>query len=69
VPERNQLEQLARRVDQLERRVAELERHAPTFVMPAPVVPSSPQMPPGSIPRDFNGLRYYDVPVARPQDK
>jgi hypothetical protein len=58
---------LAARVAELERRVAELEtriealrRRAPLAAIPAD---RFPDMPPGAIPKDFQGMRYYIMPL------
>ncbi len=74
-PQQDQVRELLKRVERLEARVAELERHQPRVVVPAQgapelrVVPEAPldvqRVPKGWIPREFNGQRYYDIPLDK----
>lgn len=70
-----QVKDLLRRIEKLEARVAELERRVPRVVVPAEGAPQlriipegkfeGRPLPKGWIPREFNGLRYYDVPLGK----
>jgi len=59
----------------LEARVAELEQRAPrggttTQSIPLPHVSSGHKsLPKGWVPREFNGQRYYDIPLDTTQQK
>jgi hypothetical protein len=74
-PKWEQVQELLKRVERLEARVAELERHQPRVIVPPQgtpelrVVPEAPldlqRVPKNWIPREFNGQRYYDIPLDR----
>jgi hypothetical protein len=72
-PVQEQVKQLLRRVEQLEARVAELEQRVPGSIIPPEGAPELRVMPEGSsgagpkgwIPREFNGMRYYDIPLNK----
>jgi hypothetical protein len=68
-PKAANLEQLQRRIEQLEARVAELERHPPTVLTPRTMPAPVERMPPGSVPREFNGIPYYIIPVRGTPEK
>ena len=68
--------QLLERLKELEARVAQLEQRAaiPSFPLPAtnqpfpslaPPYVMPPALPQGSVPREFNGLPYYIVPIDK----
>ena len=61
------LRKLEEEVSALRRRLAELGKRPafrPRPVVPLLVTPSGPESPaPGWIPREFNGQRYYAVPL------
>ncbi len=69
----DQVRQLLKRVEKLEARVAELEQRVPRIVTAPQGVPQlriAPEgkletLPKGWIPREFNGIRYYDVPLTK----
>ncbi|HJT76309.1 MAG TPA: hypothetical protein VJ739_03830 [Gemmataceae bacterium] len=73
--QQEQLRELLKRVERLEARVAELERREPRVVVPAQggpqlrVLPEgaldAQRVPKGWVPREFNGQRYYDIPLAK----
>ncbi len=64
---------LRQRLEQVEARVAELERQTPQAMGQAEGVSGLPvsldgkweTMPEGWIPREFNGMRYYDIPLNK----
>ncbi len=59
-----QLKKLQEKVAQLDARVAALEKRPALLALP-PASPSAPlQLPKGWQQREFNGLRYYDVPLG-----
>ena len=66
-------QQLRQRLEELEARVAQLEQRAALPAFPAHAIPQSyvvpqgtpPSVPEGSIPREFNGMRYYIVPLDK----
>jgi hypothetical protein len=72
----DELRDLRKRVEKLEARVAELEQRAPRVIVPAQGVPQLRVVPEGRldgqpvpknwIPREFNGQRYYDIPLETP---
>lgn len=68
----DQVRQLLQRVEKLEARVADLEQRVPRIVTAQglPQLRVAPEgkletVPKGWIPREFNGIRYYDVPLAK----
>lgn len=71
-PSQEQVQQLIQRMEKLESRVAELEQIVPRIVTPSlgyPQLRVLPEgkletLPKGWVPREFNGLRYYDIPLA-----
>jgi hypothetical protein len=75
----DELRDLRRRVERLETRVAELEQQAPRVVIPAEgapqlrIVPDKTfdgrPVPRGWVPREFNGQRYYDIPLEAPSQR
>lgn len=78
-PQSDQIRELEKRVERLEARVNELEQRVPRVVMPAEGPPqlriapdgtlNGRQPPKGWIPREFNGQRYYDIPLEAPPRK
>jgi hypothetical protein len=68
-----ELRELRQRVERLEARVADLERQAPRVVIPAEGAPQlrivpdrtldGQRVPRNWVPREFNGQRYYDIPL------
>jgi hypothetical protein len=73
----DEVRDLRKRVEQLEARVAELEQRTPRVIVPAQGKPQLRVVPEGRldgqpvpknwIPREFNGQRYYDIPLETPQ--
>ncbi len=68
----DQIRQLLQRVEKLEARVADLEQRVPRIVTAQglPQLRVAPEgklesVPKGWVPREFNGIRYYDVPLAK----
>ena len=72
----DEVRDLRKRVEKLEARVAELEQRVPRVVVPAQGAPElrilpegrleGRPLPKGWIPREFNGQRYYDIPLETP---
>jgi hypothetical protein len=75
----DEVRELRQRVEKLEARVAELEQLVPRVVVPAEGVPQlrivpdktldGRAVPKGWVPREFNGQRYYDIPLDSPQQR
>jgi hypothetical protein len=76
----DEVRDLRKRLEQLEARVAELEQRAPRVIVPTQGVPQLRVVPEGRldgqpvpknwVPREFNGQRYYDIPLeTAPQPK
>jgi DNA-binding helix-hairpin-helix protein with protein kinase domain len=69
----DEIRELRQRVERLEARVQVLERQVPRVVVPSegpPQLRIAPQgplqgrpLPKNWIPREFNGQRYYDIPL------
>ena len=69
----DEVRDLRKRVEKLEARVAELEQRVPRVVVPAQGAPElrvlpearldGRPLPKGWTPREFNGQRYYDIPL------
>jgi hypothetical protein len=72
----DEVRDLRKRVEKLEARVAELEQRAPRVIVPSQGAPQLRVVPEGRldgqpvpknwIPREFNGQRYYDIPLDTP---
>jgi hypothetical protein len=76
----DRVSELLQRIEKLETRVAELEQRVPRVIVPAqggPQLRVMPEvsvgakgLPKGWVPRHFNGITYYDVPLeATPAPK
>jgi hypothetical protein len=57
------IRQLTDRVAKLEARVAELEKRPSRVIVPRHPPAPDYRLPEGSVPKEFNGFRYYIVPV------
>jgi hypothetical protein len=75
----DELRDLRKRVEKLEARVADLEQRTPRVIVPAQGAPELRVLPEGKgelhpvpkgwVPREFNGQRYYDIPLETPQGR
>jgi hypothetical protein len=59
------ISKLEAKVTTLESRIKELESKPRVITIPGSQVPPGNQMPPGATPFDFNGMRFWMVPVNK----
>ena len=64
-----QVQQLMVRVTKLEARIAELESQPRRLIVPRPTPSLPPGMPKRSVPKEFDGMRYYIVPTETPMTR
>jgi hypothetical protein len=59
------ISKLEAKIATLESRIKELESKSSVIAIPDSQVPPGNQLPPGATPFDFNGMRFWMVPVNK----